>query len=79
MGLYMNRNDQRSDLQKRIADDLNAKARAKKKRDDETYPDGVNDSAYIKNSSESPLGVLVVVIAALVLIVSTIVYLFFIN
>lgn len=49
MGLYLQQNNERSELQRRIAAELNEKA--KKKADiDTSKPDGVTDSAYLEQT-----------------------------
>lgn len=48
MAMYLRQNDKRSDFQKRLADDLKEKAKQKALEDVE-LPDGVKDSAYIRD------------------------------
>lgn len=51
MSLYLKQQDTRSDIQKRVAEELQEKA---KKRALETErPDGVDDSAYIKGTKQT--------------------------
>ncbi len=49
MGLYLQQNSERSELQQRIAAELNEKAK-KKANVDTTKPDGVADSAYLEKT-----------------------------
>lgn len=51
MSLFLKQEDDRSDLQKRIATELQAKMAEKPKQQD--LPDGVDDSAYIKNTKQT--------------------------
>ncbi len=55
MGLYLKQTDTRSQLQDRIAKELQDRAREKAKQAD--LPDGVEDSSYIKDTRQmSSLG-----------------------
>lgn len=51
MSLYLKQNETRSELQSRIAAELQEKA--KKKALETELPDGVTDSAYIKNTKQT--------------------------
>lgn len=51
MSLYLRQTDTQSDLQKQISKDLQEKA--KKKALEADRPDGVTDSAYIKNTKQT--------------------------
>lgn len=66
MSLYLKQNESRSDLQKRIAGELQDKAR--KKAIETERPDGVMDSAYIKDTKQttSLAWVWVVIIVAII-------------
>lgn len=69
MALLQKQNDTRTELQKRIAADLQTKARQPKPGD---LPDGVDDSQYIKGTKQttSLAGVwIVIVIAAVAVLV----------
>jgi hypothetical protein len=76
MSLYIKQSDTRSQLQDKISKDL--QERAKKKALETERPDGVTDSAYIKNTKETTslawvwvlIGIAIVAIA-IWLIVST--------
>jgi len=51
MGLYVKQSDTRSQLQEKLAAELQAKARAKAK--EAELPDGVDDSAYIEGTKKT--------------------------
>lgn len=51
MSLYLKQNETRSELQKRVAAELQDKA--KKKALETERPDGVDDSAYIKGTKQT--------------------------
>ena len=58
MGRYIEQTESQSDLQKRIAADLRAKAAAKSKQEGDagepaSGPDGVEDSAYIEGTKKT--------------------------
>jgi hypothetical protein len=53
MGLYIRQDDNRSELQRRIAAELTEKARKKAELENQPLPDGVNDSAYIKDTQKT--------------------------
>lgn len=58
MGRYLEQTESQSELQKRIAADLRAKAAAKAKQEGEggdpaIGPDGVDDSAYIQGTKKT--------------------------
>ncbi len=69
MGIIVNQQDNRSELQKKIAAELSEKA---KKKHDATHdlPDGVDDSAYIENTKQttSLAWVWLVIVIAFVLV-----------
>jgi len=66
MGLYVKQSDTRSQLQEKLAQELQDKAREKAKQAD--LPDGVDDSAYIQGTRlTSSLGwVWILIIAGIV-------------
>jgi hypothetical protein len=66
MGLYVKQSDTRSQLQEKLANELQERAREKAKQAD--LPDGVDDSAYIEGTKvTSSLGwVWILIIAAIV-------------
>ena len=51
MALYMKQNEQRSELQDRIAAELQEKAKRNSQLQDR--PDGVDDAAYMKNTKQT--------------------------
>lgn len=52
MGIIVNQEDNRTELQKRIATELADKDKKRKARQDE-LPDGVKDSAYIEGTKQT--------------------------
>lgn len=66
MGLYVKQSDTRSQLQEKLAQELQDRAREKAKQAD--LPDGVDDSAYMENTKvTSSLGwVWILIIAGIV-------------
>jgi hypothetical protein len=68
MALFVNQENTRTKLQQRIAADLNEKS--KKAAEGGDRPDGVDDSAYLKNTKKttSLAGAWVVIIVAVVVI-----------
>lgn len=51
MGLFINKqNDSRSELQRRLAQELTDKARKKAELENNERPDGVDDSAFVNNT-----------------------------
>ncbi len=51
MSLYLRQSEDRSELQKRVAAEL--QDRAKRKAQEHDLPDGVDDSAYIKGTKQT--------------------------
>ena len=51
MALFMNQQNDRTELQKRIAAELAEKAKKKSIEADPSRPDGVSDSAYIEHTN----------------------------
>ena len=67
MALFVRQDDNRSELQERLATEL--QDRAKKKAEEAELPDGVKDSQFVKNTQESSgLLWLWIVLGALLLI-----------
>ncbi|MFZ2544998.1 MAG: hypothetical protein WAW80_03400 [Candidatus Saccharimonadales bacterium] len=52
MGIIVNQNDNRSELQKKIATELSDKAK-KKEVEKHDRPDGVDDSAYMEGTKQT--------------------------
>lgn len=72
MALFVNQKDDRSELQRRLAAELNEKARQKAKLDETERPDGITDSNYLRNTNSTTSLAwvwVVIIIAILVLIV----------
>lgn len=69
MALFVNQENTRTKLQKKIAAELNEKAKKKDLAESE-LPDGVSDSAYLKNtkSTTSLAGAWIVIVIAAVVI-----------
>lgn len=53
MALHVNQNNQRSDLQKRIAAELADKAKKKSLTESKDRPDGVTDSEYLRQTKST--------------------------
>lgn len=53
MGLYVKQSEARTQLQQRLDAELRAKVEAKSKQPNTDAPDGVDDSAYIKNMKQT--------------------------
>ena len=73
MGLFIRQDDTRSELQRRLAAELTEKAR-KRAEIENTPPDGVKDSAYIKDTQGTSkyvwIWILLVVVGVAVTIIS---------
>lgn len=72
MALFMQQNNERSELQKRIAAELAEKAKKKALQADNERPDGVDDSAYLEKTKTTTslawVWVLIIIAAVSVLI-----------
>ena len=72
MGIIYNQESNRSDLQKRVAQELSEKAKKKKLDSADELPDGVDDSAYIEGTKQTTslawVWVLIVVVGVAVMI-----------
>lgn len=53
MGLFIRQDDNRSELQRRVAAELSEKARKRAELENQPQPDGVTDSAYIKDTQST--------------------------
>lgn len=73
MGLFIRQDDTRSELQRRLAAELTEKAR-KRAEIENTPPDGVKDSAYVKDTQGTSkyawVWILIIVAGVIVTIVS---------
>lgn len=72
MGLYLQKNNNRSQLQQRLDEELRAKAKTRAARPE---PDGVDDSAYLKGTTATSrlaglwvLGFVIMILAIIVLL-----------
>lgn len=75
MGIIVNQQDNRTDLQKRIAAELTDKEKKRKAREDE-LPDGVDDSAYIEGTKQTTSLAWVWAVIAIIAVIATIVLFF---
>lgn len=75
MALFVRQDQERSELQQRIAAELREKAKQRAARE-ETRPDGVEDSAYLKGTKQTT-SLAWVWIVIVVLIIITLVYVAF--
>lgn len=70
MGLFIRQDDNRSELQRRLAAELTEKARKRAELENQPLPDGVDDSTFVQNttgtSKHAWVWVALVVIAAIV-------------
>jgi len=71
MGLYVQQSDDRSELQKRLAAELQEKA--KKRVKDTDLPDGVADSNYLENTTQTtkmnrPLVIVIILVSCLIIL-----------
>lgn len=53
MGMFLRQEDNKTDLQKRLAAELQAKAEARSRQLDHDRPDGVDDSRYIEGTKKT--------------------------
>ncbi len=53
MGLYLNQKNTRSELQERLAAELREKAKKRADIEAQDRPDGVTDSAFLKNTKQT--------------------------
>jgi len=73
MALFVRQDENRSELQQRLATEL--QDRARKKAEEADLPDGVTDSQFIKNTSQHSGTLIAVWIAVGVLIIAAAVFL----
>lgn len=71
MGLFIRQDDNRSELQRRLAAELTEKARKRAEIEDQPLPDGVDDSTFVKDTTRTSryawIWVLVVVAIAVLI------------
>lgn len=72
MALFVNQQNERTELQKRIAAELAEKAKKKSLESDNPLPDGVKDSAYLDNTNKTTRLAWVWMLIILILIVVSI-------
>lgn len=67
----MNKQNERSELQERLAAELNDKAKKKAQQESVDRPDGITDSNFVENTDKSSklLGFWLVVFAVLIVLV----------
>lgn len=53
MGLFIRQDDNRSELQRRLAAELNEKAKKRAELENKPQRDGVKDSAYVKDTQST--------------------------
>lgn len=74
MGLFIRQDDTRSELQRRLAAELTEKARKRAEIENTPPPDGVKDSAYVKDTQATSkyawIWILIIVAGVIVTIVS---------
>lgn len=77
MGLYIRQDDKRSELQERLAAELQEKARKKAELENQPRPDGVKDSTYMRDftGSSKLLWVWIVIAIATVGVIFTVIFL----
>ena len=73
MGIIVNQEDNRTELQKRIAAELTDKDKKRKARQDE-MPDGVEDSAYIEGTKKTTSLAWVWLVIVIVAVITAIVF-----
>jgi hypothetical protein len=70
MGLFLRQDDNRSELQRRLAAELTEKARKRAELENQPLPDGVEDSTFIQNTTGTSrhawVWVALIVVAAIV-------------
>lgn len=74
MGLYIRQDDNRSELQRRISAELTEKARKKAELENQPLPDGVDDSAYIKDTQRTSRFAWVWILLFIGIVVATLIF-----
>ena len=70
MALFIPSHEHQSDLQKKLAAELQEKAKNKAREDE--VPDGVNDSAYIKGTKQTSRGAWIWIVGLFFLLIAII-------
>lgn len=78
MGIIVNQDDRRSELQKRIAAELAEKAK-KKNTQISDMPDGVDDSAYMEGTSTTGRFAWAWILFIVAVVVGAVVYMFVVS
>lgn len=76
MALFIRQNEDRSKLQERLAAELREKAK-QKAQIETTYPDGVTDSAYLKDTESTSSLTWLWILIILLVIVGIIIFIIF--
>jgi hypothetical protein len=71
MGLFIRQDDNRSELQRRLAAELNEKARKRSELENQPLPDGVDDSTFVENTTGTSKHAWVWILLVLVAAVAT--------
>jgi hypothetical protein len=74
MGIILNQQDNRTELQKRVAAELTEKNK-KKKREEAELPDGVEDSAYVEGTKMTTNLAWIWIVVIVALVIGAVVYL----
>ncbi len=74
MGLFIRQDDNRSELQRRLAAELTEKARKRAEIEDQPRRDGVTDSAYIKDTQATSRFAWVWIVIMVAIVVATIIF-----
>ncbi len=76
MGLFIQQNDNRSELQRRLAAELTEKARKRAELENQPLPDGVTDSAYIKDTQATSKFAWIWIVLIIVAVAAVIIFIF---
>lgn len=76
MGLFIRQDDNRSELQRRLAAELNEKARKRAELENQPLPDGVTDSAYVKDTQATSKYAWIWILLIVLGVVATIIFIF---
>ena len=76
MGLFIRQDDNRSELQRRLAAELNEKARKRAELENQPLPDGVTDSAYIKDTQGTSKYAWIWILLIVLGVIATIIFIF---
>lgn len=79
MGLFIRQDDNRSELQRRLAAELNEKAKKRAELENNPQRDGVTDSAYIKDTQSTSRYAWVWILLIALVVIGVIVSMFIIG